>query len=232
MSYFNHFAKSKPTKIGDLLHSKEITNEFSIINNFISDKNIEILEVGPGKGDLAKMFLKSGYKNYDIVEPNKIMRDDLTKAGIRKSENYLVPPFKEKDNFYDLVIASDIFEHLNDSKESQLFISEIKRILKKEGLVFILSPDYLDWKEDFFNCDFSHSNPTTLRRTKQLFYNNQIKPIYETYSYSCFNGLLGCFLNKFIKAITFFQKGNFADSKIYKLKLTFLRRFIIIGKRL
>jgi ubiquinone/menaquinone biosynthesis C-methylase UbiE len=230
MGYFDHFAKSRSTKIGDLLHNRKIAKEFNLVNSFIDNKNIEILEIGSGKGDLAMRFIKEEYKNYDVVEPNKIMRDNLIKMGVRESKNYMIPKLKEKDNSYDLIICCDVFEHLNDSEEAKLFISEAYRVLRKKGSIAILSPDFLDWKGDFFNCDFSHSNITSVRRTIQLFYNNDISTLYYNYLYSCFEGILGRLFNMFVKAITYFAKGNSLDSKLYKLRLTFLRRFIIIGK--
>jgi SAM-dependent methyltransferase len=228
--YFDHFIGGKPTQIGDFLHHKKIVNEFKLINKFVQNSNIEILEIGPGKGDLAITFLKNGYVKYDIVEPNDIMRSELVKVGVRSAKNYMVPELREKDGSYDLIIASDVFEHLNSAKEAHLFISEAKRVLRKNGLLFILSPDYLDWKEDFFNCDFSHSNPTSIRRTMQLFYNSNITTVYWDYSYACFKGATGKLLNMAIKTITHFSKGNSLDSKPYKLRLTFLGRIRIIGK--
>jgi len=94
----------------------------------------------------------------------------------------------------------------------------------------VVSPDYLDWGGDFFNCDFSHSNITSLRRTMQLFYNNNIATIYYNYFYSCFEGIVGKLLNVTVKMITSFTNGNSLDSKLYKFRLTFLRRFIIVGR--
>lgn len=41
MSYFNHFAKSKSAKIGDLLHRKKITNEFYLKLLFLTNKYYE-----------------------------------------------------------------------------------------------------------------------------------------------------------------------------------------------
>jgi len=229
MKYFDHFAKSKSTNIGNFFSNKKVLNEYNLINKFIKHKDVEILEIGPGKGNLAKLFLNNNFINYDIVEPNSYMRETLENYGIRNAKSYMIPYLKEEANTYDFIIICDVFEHLNDAKEAQIFISEVKRVLKNGGYIYIFSPDLLDWEIDFWNCDFSHSNPTTVRRTIQLFYNNDISPVYWHYSYSCFNGVLGKFISSAIKLLTYFSKGNSLDSKFYKLRLTFLRRFAIIG---
>lgn len=232
MGYFDHFAKSKPTRFGKIIEDRTIEKEFRIISRFMLNPELEILEIGPGKGGLAKKFIEMGYQNYDVVEPNVLMRDNFVRSGVRKIKNYEIPELKERDGSYDIIICCDVFEHLNDTKEAKLFISEVHRVLRKEGLIFILSPDYLDWGKDFFNCDFSHSNITSVRRVIQLFYNNNIATVHYNYFYSCFEGILGKNLNIAVKIITFFNKGNSLDSKLYKLRLTFLRRFIMIGRKL
>ncbi|MCZ7403147.1 MAG: class I SAM-dependent methyltransferase [Candidatus Methanoperedens sp.] len=231
MGYFDHFAKSKSTRFGQILDDYTIEKEFRIITRFMYNPEVEILEIGPGKGGLAKKFIEMGYQNYDVVELNVLMRNNIARV-VRKTKNYEIPELKEKDNSYDAIICCDVFEHLNDTKEAKLFISEVHRVLRNEGLIIIVSPDYLDWKRDFFNCDFSHSNITSVRRTIQLFYNNNIATIYYNYFYSYFEGIVGKILNATVKIITFFIKGNSLDSKLYKLRLTFLRRFIIVGRKL
>jgi SAM-dependent methyltransferase len=233
MSYFDHFAESESTSVGSFLQRKTMKTEYSMITKYLTaDKNISILEIGPGQGILASMFLKSGYRNYDIVEPNQTLRQKLIRQGVRKAKNYMIPLLQEKNASYDAIIAMDVFEHLNDSREAMLFISDAARVLKKQGLLIILSPDLNDWKQDFYNCDFSHSNPTTVRRTMQLFYNSGIKTLTYKYIYCCFTGLLGYLVSRPIKCLTMFSFGNSQNSRIYKLRLNFLRRFIIIGRKL
>ena len=104
-------------------------------------------------------------------------------------------------------------------------------MLRPGGILFILSPDLMDWKEDFYNCDFSHSNPTTVRRTHEIFLNEGLTTAAFAYSYSGFAGPLGFALNRLVKALTFWASGEDLDFKPYKLRLTFLRRFMIVGRK-
>ena len=228
MAFYDHFAFGQPTRIGLWLEQKAKENEYNYLKSFLpDDKNISILEIGPGKGLLAIIFMENGYKNYDIVEPNHIMNKNMIEKGVRKAGNYFIPRLQENDNSYDLIIATHVFEHLNDAKEADLFISEAKRVLRKEGMIFIVSPDYNNFKNDFFNCDYSHNYVTTLRRTMQIFANHRLRTLGFKYTYSCFQGMLGALLSKIVKLATFWCHGNSIDSKPYNLRLTFSKCFAI-----
>jgi hypothetical protein len=104
-------------------------------------------------------------------------------------------------------------------------------VLRKGGILFILSPDVMDWKEDFYNCDFSHSNPTTVRRTHQIFMNEQLTTAGFQYAYSGFQGAIGYGLSRVVKILTSRARSEDLNYKLYKLRLTFLRRFMIIGSK-
>jgi len=233
MAYFDHFAKIEATGISDFFAAFKIRKQFEIIKTFIKDKGKEsrILEVGPGKGKLALKFIRNGYRNYDAVEPNEVMGDNLIKRGVKNVKRYMAPRLKEEDRSYDLIIAFDLLEHLNGAEDARVFISEIYRVLKKNGVAAILSPDYLNWKEDFFNCDFSHSYVTTARRMIQLLYNNNIRPLKIYYFSFLFTGFAAYIVSFFVRIIFFFPRGNGINCRLYKLKLTLLRRFLVVGRK-
>lgn len=230
MGYYDHFI-DKTTKTGDKLTLKSKRREFSIISGFLKDKNSRILEIGPGKGLLAKIFMTNGYTNYDVVEPNDRMREELKRMGVKRAESYLVPPLKEQDNSYDAVVLINTFEHLSGSEAASLMVKEANRVLKPNGILAIASPDYLVWGKDFFNCDYTHANITTLRRCTQLFGDNGFQTVKLGYLYAVGSGCMGAFLGFLVRALTVFSKGNHGRSKFYKLKLTFSRRIIAIGQK-
>lgn len=232
MAYFDHYAKGRATGIGLMLEKKTKKKEFHYIVSFLpKGRDTEILEIGPGEGGLASVFLSMGYHAYDVVEPNSLLREKLIQMGVRKAKNYYIPALQESDGLYDLIICSDVFEHLNDRNEAQLFVEEAYRVLRTNGILFIISPDYRDWKSDFFNCDFSHNHVTTVKRTMQLFADFNFSTIGYRYNYCCFSGVLAYLLGKAVKMATCFSNGNNPGSKLYKLRLTFLRRFAIIGQK-
>jgi SAM-dependent methyltransferase len=232
MAYFDHFASGKSTGIGDWLTRHAIERQFRFLSGHLPvDASPEILEIGPGHGEFAARLIGSGYGNYDVVEPNDTLRAKLQAQGIRGAKSYLIPRLDEPDGAYDAIIVCDVFEHLNDTRDAATFMSEARRVLRPGGILFILSPDLMDWREDFYNCDFSHSNPTTVRRTHEMFMNEGLSTVAYDYSYSGFGGAVGYILNRLVKAATFWTVGESLDFKPYKLRLTFLRRFMIIGRK-
>jgi SAM-dependent methyltransferase len=231
MAYFDHFATGTSTGIGDWLTAHAIEGQYRFLSSHLQGTSAEILEIGPGHGEFAERILKGGYRNYDVVEPNGRLREKLERIGVRRVKDYLIPDLREGDASYDAIVICDVFEHLNDTRDAQRFIAEAARVLRPGGVLFILSPDLMDWKEDFYNCDFSHSNPTTVRRTHEMFMNEGLATLAYRYSYSGFGGALGFALNRAVKAATFWASGEDLDFKPYKLRLTFLRRFMIIGRK-
>ena len=232
MAYFDHFASGKSTGIGDWLTRHAIERQFRFLSGHLPvDASPEILEIGPGHGEFAARLIGGGYGNYDVVEPNDTLRAKLQAQGIRGAKSYLIPRLDEPDGAYDAIIVCDVFEHLNDTRDAATFMSEARRVLRPGGILFILSPDLMDWREDFYNCDFSHSNPTTVRRTHEMFMNEGLSTVAYDYSYSGFGGAVGYILNRLVKAATFWTVGESLDFKPYKLRLTFLRRFMIIGRK-
>jgi SAM-dependent methyltransferase len=230
MSYFDHFATAPMTPIGRWILLNVLKREFSIIESAIPSRASAILEIGPGMGELAEFFLQAGYRNYVAVEPNTLMRENVSKKGI-VTKNYLIPELMEDDNSYDVIVLSDVFEHLNDTNEAKIFISEVKRVLRPGGIICIGTPDYTHWREDFFNGDFSHSNITSVRRTVQLFQNNGIRMVKYVYMSGFLVGLPATIFSNIVRIGLFFLHSAGTDNKIYKLKLTFLRRFLIIGMK-
>jgi len=103
-----------------------------------------ILDLGCGSGDISLLLASSGYRVYaaDIVV-NKL-RYLVKKAEINNLSDlvYLCCvnaynlPFK--DNHFDCVIFAEIIEHL---KYPDKVITEIKRVLNKNGHIIISTPN-------------------------------------------------------------------------------------------
>jgi SAM-dependent methyltransferase len=230
MSYFDHFAQSRGTVLGNRLSRRAVSRQFAHIQRLLPSTDSAILEIGSGQGDLADLFYQAGYHDYTVVEPNALMRDALAQRGF-KTKNYLIPRLDEVNCSYDALVLFDVFEHLNDTSAAMTFIAEAARVLRPAGLLCILSPDYLHWRADFFNCDFSHSNVTSVRRTLQLFHNQRLKMLEYAYFSSFLEGLPATVLSYAGRAGLMFANSNGMDRRLYKLKLSCLRRFLIIGRK-
>ena len=228
MSYFDHFLDSPGTSLGNWIDRTSKMRICKAIRTFLPEANSNILELGSGWGDLAECFREAGYKNYVCVEPNPGLRGHLSRRGFLVKD-YIVPPILEENNSYDAVILIEVFEHLNDARDVSVFMNEVGRVLRPGGIICIHSPDYLHWKEDFFNGDYTHSNVTTVRRTIQLFHNNRFSTLNYVYFSGFIAGPMATLMSHLMRFGLFFFIGNKIDSKLYKLKLTFLRQYLIIG---
>lgn len=109
------------------------------ISLFNSKKNIKVLDLGCGGGNVAG-FLKKKFPNWEIYGI-----DISKKAIINANKNYkgikfLVSgahslPFE--DNQFDLILSLDTLEHFENY---QKVITEISRILKKGGIFYLAVP--------------------------------------------------------------------------------------------
>lgn len=70
MSWFDHFADSSGTRLGNWIKKRSRQRVFNIIETVLDGPECAILEIGPGWGELAECFRKAGYRNYTVVEPN------------------------------------------------------------------------------------------------------------------------------------------------------------------
>lgn len=102
-------------------------NFFEHIKNNDLLINKHILHIAPEK-KLGELVRKKSEKYYCLDQaPNKlyIPKDDLTDLNVFK------------DNIFDIVICFHVLEHIMDDIKA---ISEIKRVLKANGLAFISVP--------------------------------------------------------------------------------------------
>lgn len=94
-------------------------------------KNNSILEIGSGSGWVGDYLTKNAYTNYrgiDIVPPADIVGDicQWKDLGI-------------KEEYYDVVIAFEVLEHVN-------CIKECWEIIKPNGMLMVTTPvPHMDW---------------------------------------------------------------------------------------
>jgi len=229
VGYFDHFVQTKTaTSIGRMILRRMKQREFVIIQRYLSNRESSILEIGPGNGEVTELLLKAGYRNYTVVEPNTVMRERLASKGVTVKD-YMIPCLSEEDSTYDAIILISVLEHLGNTQQAIIFFDEAWRVLRPRGILFILSPDYTHWKEDFFLCDYTHCNITSVRRTLQLFHNHGFRPLKWIYFSGFFTGRLATIVSHIARLSLFFASCDGIADKLYKLKLSFSRRFLVIG---
>jgi SAM-dependent methyltransferase len=230
VSYYDYAAEQSTTSLGRWIRKAARRRQLSAIQPLLPGTDCEILELGAGTGELAEAFQSLGYHRYIAVEPNAKLRERLTAMGVL-TKGYMIPHLDEVDKSFDVIVLFHVFEHLDCSRDARVFMSEARRVLRPGGLLCILSPDYLHSRQDFFNVDYSHSNITTLRRTLQLYHDNGFRILKHAYFSAFFCGWAATLMSYVFRIGLWFSVGNKIDSKLYKLKTTFLRSFLIVGEK-
>lgn len=100
------------------------------------NKNSAALDIGCGYGPLLSILQKRGIRVYGTETDKdklKIARQKLhnKNLALRYVTDEILP---FKDNFFDIVFLFDVIEHVNNPK---LMMSEVKRILKKGGVLYV-----------------------------------------------------------------------------------------------
>ncbi|MEN1989176.1 class I SAM-dependent methyltransferase [Paenibacillus hubeiensis] len=122
-----------------------------------------ILDIGCANGGLLSYFREHGYKYVTGLDPSPkcvafMMDHDIQAVQGDLFENTLL----DKEQKYDLVIVSHVFEHLYDVAQAVTVISDY---LSKDGLVYIETPNAAQYGNYFvvpyYYFDVEHINHFT-----------------------------------------------------------------------
>lgn len=228
-SFYDHFHRDKPTKAGARLSSAMCRRIFDFAG---VTRGKRVLEIGPGRGAFADLCLNSGVR-YAAVEANKPLADSLRSRGAEVIES-LVPPLPPLEGKFDFVVMINVMEHMNGLPEALAVARQIREVLESGGKFVVCSPDYLNLRSQFFNCDFSHSYVTTQRRLAQLFISAGYGRSRSSYVAGPFRGPLAVFVAACTVLLPFgafhaWWPDNRLFLKLYKIKLSLSRKVLIVG---
>lgn len=116
----------------------------------------KLLDVGCGKGLYMDGFSAIGFKAYGIDKEK--YRKDIKRINLEKEKI----PFTK--NFFDYVFSKGVIHHIENTEN---FLKEIKRVLKPNGMIFIMT---MNWETTykFFYEDFTVKKPFTLKSLKNI----------------------------------------------------------------
>lgn len=145
--YYANYSKYEDPAIASggghtLIDAQRIDETFSLLEQYIPNKQAKILDIGCGNGWLLKNLQQRGYNNVHGIDPSMACIDYLnnyiTGGGnymLRLSEIYANSQTLGK---YDFIILSHVLEHVADLHTA---IRSIWSILAKNGSVYIEVPD-------------------------------------------------------------------------------------------
>lgn len=113
----------------------------------------KILDIGCGRGEFLRGFVKKGLDAYGIDRSpaaEKICPEaSLFTADL---ENEALP---FEDNFFDVIYSKSVIEHFYYPEK---LVQEIFRVLKPEGVVITLCPDW-EFNYRIYFEDYTHRTP-------------------------------------------------------------------------
>ena len=229
-SFYDHFQQDKPTKVGARLSSAMCRCIFDFAG---VTRGKRVLEIGPGRGAFADLCLSSGVE-YAAIEANHSLADSLRGRGAQVVEAR-VPPLPPLDGKFDFVVMINVMEHMNDMRDALQLAQQIRERLTPGGKLIVCSPDYLNLRAHFFNCDFSHNYVTTQRRLAQLFISAGYGGTRSGYVAGPFSGVAAILVAAFASRLPFgmlhaWLPGSRLFSKLYKIQLSLSRKVLIVGE--
>jgi len=122
-----------------------ILKEINEYTGHKSEKNVHILDVGCGRGELAGFLAKFNYQilGVDIYQPKIDEAKKLYPFGnvTFECQDALNLDLKNK---FDIIVASDVIEHL---KKPEKFVVTANSLLKPDGIFIITIPNGYGIKE-------------------------------------------------------------------------------------
>lgn len=154
---------------------KRITN---ILGKFLDFKKCDALEIGPGFGLFADLCSKKNiFRSLEVLEPTPPLASHCKNIGLKVHET-TVESFKKKE-YYDLVIAFEVIEHIYDPS---FFLLKTKELLKENGFVVLSCPNGIGFDTEMLgpyspSVDNEHVNLFSPSGIEHIFKSNGFKLI-------------------------------------------------------
>jgi len=174
------------------------------------DKSVKILEIGSSSGKLISSLNMAGYRKIIGIDISREAINSCIDNDISRIIQMEGSELGFKEGEFDLIIASDILEHINNDFHA---ISEWKRVLKTSGniIAFVPAFSFLWSHHDIENKHFRRYNRGELL---SLFRKNGLQVV--RISYWNFTLFFPIFFNRVLKKAI--RKDSQSRSDLYRMK--------------
>lgn len=163
---YSDYIRRKPHPRSEVLirkwHGKLLA--MAIQNTAIQPSSL--FEVGPGHGYLAEHCKERGIK-YEFCDTSPAVVAKMTELGFKGYEG-MAHDIASRLGKYDMIWMSHVLEHSPTWIDARQMMKTSMDLLTDKGVIVVVSPDVLNWRREFWNVDWSHGYPTSVRNVSQL----------------------------------------------------------------
>lgn len=178
-------------------------------------KNMTVLDNGCGRGEFLDAFSHLGMNVYGTDASDYCKKAEI--VDLNKDQL----PFP--DDYFDMVFSKSVIEHIENTEH---YICEMKRVLKKGGLLILMAPDW-ETQYKIFYQDPTHIHPYTVKSFERLlgmfmFHNIEVEKFVQ----------LPCTWNSaYMRMISgAIRKMGGSANRVYKNKfIRFSRELMVLG---
>ena len=195
-------------------------------NYFNNVYNKKILDVGCNIGIHLNGFSNSGFRKENCFGIDKT--EYISTGKIIRICNLEKDKIPFENNFFDYAFSKSVIEHIYNTEN---FLSEIYRILKPNGKIVIMTPDWESRYKNFFEVH-DHIHPFTRRALQEAlkefgFENVDVKKFYQLpllWKYPCL---------KILARLTSLLPDNFKwrnkEQTIHRTWIRFSKELMLLG---
>lgn len=237
--YDNYFSRNTSvSRAGEHILAREVQNRIDLARKLSRKTMLKTLEFGPGRGYFAKKVLSLGWE-YRAIDGSPSVLRMLKEDGIDILQAFVPPIPTGTGAGYDLVLMEHFIEHMDSPASARELIDSVAQALCPNGLIIIVSPDFLVHRSNFWDCDYTHSFVTTVQRLRQLLLDCDYEICYIGYEtlgiqsavvswlISELTNLI--FMTRLPQLVSLLFTGSLDQS--HKWKNVLLRSCVVVGQR-
>jgi len=143
------------TKYTETIYPRRVDTYTPKLISYLYDRfmssELTLLDVGCGNGTHINEFLKLGINAFGIDKRKETESKRIKICDIERDR------FPFESNTFDIIFSKSLIEHIGNPEH---FLSESRRVLKDNGLIIIMTPEWRSQLKHFWD-DYTHVHPYT-----------------------------------------------------------------------